>query len=465
MVEVQWVGGMSQAILISDNEVINSLYEVNLRAYVATNVTIKNSLEGAIDLIDHSPNIDAIICFSELGSSTNKKTLEDLKSFLAQKALSIPLIILGNTKISIEKSIVINNKYDIQSMLKAMAKILQITAKDMANKAVPKYFPIPIRLFKEIESAHCDIYFRNQVGDFDYEYFIIIEKQARVEDGLSKYLKEGVEHFYVAAADRLHFINQASKVVVQELSKPDLSMADRLEVTKQGMGIVAEQIFENPQVTSELAEISKACIQSIGQVCNEVPKLKNLLQMLMENKADYVYKHGVLTTYIASEIIKHISWGNDEQRFKVAFALFFHDIYLVPIYQKYPDAKNEEDLLFNDAVSEEDKQTILEHAKHAGELVKTFSRCPMGADMIVTQHHGMTSGQGFAVSFKDDISPLAKIIIIAEDICEEIMIKEADLPKGAKIKVQVENIAERLADKYRTMSYKKIIDAFREVKF
>ena len=57
---------MSQAILISDNEVINNLYEVNLRAYVATNVTIKKSLQEAIDLIKLSPNIDAVICFREL---------------------------------------------------------------------------------------------------------------------------------------------------------------------------------------------------------------------------------------------------------------------------------------------------------------------------------------------------------------------------------------------------------------
>lgn len=456
---------MSQAILISNNEVINSLYEVNLRAYVATNVTIKKSVDSALGLLEQSPNIDAIICFGELADISKKKTLTDLKNFLNEKSLNIPIVILGEPKTAIEKSIVINNKFDIKSMLKAMAKILQLTAVDMASKIVPKYFPIPISLFKEIESAECNIYFRNQLDDFEYEYFVIIEKDTRVEDGLAKYLKDGVEHFYVDSADRLHFINKASVIVLQELNNENLPLADRIEVTKQGMGIVAEQIFENPEVTSEIAEISKACIASMGQVVKEVPKLKNLLSMLMENKGDYVYKHSVLTTYIASEIINHISWGNDEQKYKVAFALFFHDIYLVPIYQKYSGVTSEEDLLFNDEVTDADKQVILEHAKLAGNLVKTFSRCPMGADMIVTQHHGMTSGQGFAVNYKDDISPLAKIIIISEDVCEEIMAKEADLPSGKKLKVNVENIVDRLAEKYRSHSYKKVIDAFRQCKF
>jgi hypothetical protein len=38
-------------ILISDNEVMNSLYEVNLRACVATNVTIKQTLDSATRLL------------------------------------------------------------------------------------------------------------------------------------------------------------------------------------------------------------------------------------------------------------------------------------------------------------------------------------------------------------------------------------------------------------------------------
>jgi DNA-binding NtrC family response regulator len=115
---------MSQAILISDNQVINSLYEVNLRAYVGTNVTIKDSLKSAAKLLEQSPNIDAIICFNELNSKEN--VIDKFHEFLQANNLEIPVIVLGEPGITLANSIIIKNKYDIQSLLKSMAKILEV---------------------------------------------------------------------------------------------------------------------------------------------------------------------------------------------------------------------------------------------------------------------------------------------------------------------------------------------------
>jgi HD-GYP domain-containing protein (c-di-GMP phosphodiesterase class II) len=450
---------MSQAILISDNQVINSLYEVNLRAYVGTNVTIKDSLKSAAKLLEQSPNIDAIICFNELNSKEN--VIDKFHEFLQANNLEIPVIVLGEPGITLANSIIIKNKYDIQSLLKSMAKILEVTAKDMAAKEVPNFFPIPVKLLSELKKSHCDIYFRNTKEEFDFEYFKIIEKESDIAGTLKNYLDEGIEHLFIEAEERLKFINKTSGLIVNELGRSDLSNEEKIEITSQGMGIVAEEIFENPEVSGAVAEISLACIESINQVVKEVPRTKNLLAMLVSNQSSYVYKHGILTTYISSEIIKHVSWGSKEQTEKVAFALFFHDIYLTPVYNKYPDAISEEDLLFRDDVSEEDKQTVLDHAKLAGQLVKTFPRCPLGADMIITQHHGMTSGQGFAVNFKDDISPLSKIIIVAEDIASGML---QDLKDGdKKAALNTESISNRLNERYKNHTYKKIIEAFKEI--
>ena len=450
---------MSQAILISNNQVINSLYEVNLRAYVGTNVTIKDSLNSAAKLLEQSPNIDAIICFNELNLKEN--AIDNFHEFLKENQLQIPVIVLGEPGVTLANTIIIKNKYDIQSLLKSMAKILEVTAKDMSELEVPNFFPIPIKLLSELKQSHCDIYFRNTKEEFDFEYFKIIEKESEVAGTLKKYLDEGIGHLYIESNERLKFINKTSGLIVNELGRNDLTKEEKIEITSQGMGIVAAEIFENPEVSEAVAEISLACIKSINQVVKEVPRIKSLLAMLVSNQSSFIYKHGILTTYISSEIIKNISWGSKEQTEKISFALFFHDIYLVPVYNKYPDAVCEEDLLFRDDVSKEDKEIILDHAKMAGQLVKTFPRCPMGADMIVTQHHGMTSGQGFAVSFKDDVSPLSKIIIIAEDIATGMLQNLKDGDKKAAL--NKEAIIKRLEEKYKNHTYRKIVEAFNDV--
>lgn len=450
---------MSHAILISNNEVTNNLYEVNLRAYVGVSVTIKRNLNGAIALLEQSPKVDAIICFRELNEKGN--AILKLLDFLKERDLEIPVVVLGEPTEKIQNSIVIKNRYDIKGLMQAMAKILEITAKDMAAREVPKFYPIPIKLFNSLDASACDIYYRAKTADFEYEYYKIIEKGAAIGDSLSKYLEQGVEELYIDSSERLKFINKASGVVVKELSKEGLSNAEKVELTSQGMGIVAEEIFETHEVSEEIAQISLACVASMQSVIQDTPKLKGILQMLMENKADYGYKHSVLTTYIASGIIKNISWGSAEQVSKVSFALFFHDIYLVPIFKKYPDCTNEEDLLYRSDVSDQEKEVVLDHARLAGQLIKTFPKCPMGADMIVTQHHGVTSGKGFAVSFKDDISPLSKIMIISEDVASEMLTR---LKNGEKKKLaDKETYLEGLKAKYKNHTYKKIITAFEAI--
>ena len=446
---------MSQAILVSNNQVINSLYEVNLRAYVATNVTIKPTIQSALELLEHSLSVDAFICFKE--TLDEYGSIDDLLNVFSEQGIKTPLIVLGSVESDSKQVIKINNKYNIKLLLQSMAKILEVTAQEMASMRVPKYFPIPIKLFKQMNTSHCRVFMREEKDNFEYDYTQVLEKDIPVRGEFDGYIEDGVEHLYIDADERLRFINRASALIVEELSNDKLSGEEKMEITSQGMEMVAEEIFDNPEMTSEIAAVSKACIESIEGICKEFPKVKSLLKMLMENQSDYCFKHSILATYIAGEIVDNISWGSEEQKSKVAFSLFFHDIFLLPIYKKHPNAISEEDLLFQDEVSEVDKEIILDHAKMAGHLVKEFPRAPLGADMLITQHHGMTSGKGFAVNYKDDISPLAKIMIIAEDIGTTILIQTKE---EGKLNFNKKAVCKQLKEKYRAHTYRKVIEAF-----
>jgi hypothetical protein len=85
----------------------------------------------------------------------------------------------------------------------------------------------------------------------------------------------------------------------------------------------------------------------------------------------------------------------------------------------------------------------------------------MGADLIMLQHHGMSNGIGFANNFKDDISPLAKVILIAEDIANYIYDCSK---KNLSINQEIDQLIETLRAKYRNHTYQKIIDGFSKIK-
>ena len=441
---------MSQVVLISTNEVVNSLYEINLRAYVDAQLVIEKDIEKALA----HEKIDVLLCFQELSSSNN------IYAKIAEKKVSVPVIVLGDSgEERLSGVSVIKNKYDIRSMLRAVAKILNVSAKDMASKEVPKFFPVPLKLLKDMKFTESNIYFRHPDQD---EYFLIIEKNNELGDKLKKYIKEGIKYLYVDSRERLRFVNKASALVVAELERDDLTHADHIQITSQGMELMAEELFQNQEVSEEMAQISRACIESIQQVISEVPKLKGILKLLLEAKTGYVYQHSVLATYIASSMIKHMSWGSQEQQSKVAFALFFHDIYLIPLYEKYPQIMNEEDFLYLPSISEQEKRIVVEHASLASHILKNYSRCPIGADMIISQHHGMINGQGFAVNFKDDISPLSKVIIIAEEVALNIFKRVHEKQKDL---LNYDVLVPMLREKYKNHTYQKIINAFEKVSF
>ena len=73
---------MSQALIISNKNIINDVYKANLKAYVATNVTIKSSSDEAIKLLEQEPDLDLIITFANIGSES---TYDDLIKFFEKR--------------------------------------------------------------------------------------------------------------------------------------------------------------------------------------------------------------------------------------------------------------------------------------------------------------------------------------------------------------------------------------------
>lgn len=444
---------MSHALLVSNNQTLNNLYTVNLNAYVATNVTIKTKYKEAKQLLELNPNFDVVICLD------NKKHRDELSQVLSQineMDKPTPIILVGTKSEVVESNFMaIPNQYAIKEIIRAVAKILQITAKDMAAKEVPKYFPIPVPFILDQAETSSDIYYRIETGPFEYEYFKIIEKGQPIDDSINRLKQEGTDFLYVMSKERLSFINATSAFILGELSSDDTSVEDKVKVLGHGFDLVGEQLFENPQAAEEIQELSTACIKSISSVVNEIPKLSTLLNILLNSKGEYVYIHSILGAFIAGHITDNMDWGSKEQKKKVSFVFFYHDIFLVPIFKKYPHLTREDDLLFSDELDDNEKNVVLEHAQMAGELVRSFKQIPIGADIIITQHHGMTSGKGFAMQFRDNISPLSKVLMISEEVASHLFTL---IQKGQLFKDHKEAIINEIREKFRTHTYQKMIN-------
>ena len=451
---------MKKILVLSDNELLNQLYLINLQIYIGANVELSIDAKNAEDALLNLDLFDLIISVAMMDDyEIGIKCYEQLKKL----NLKIPLIIIGAPSKDLNNVTIIQSSYNLQSLLRSVASELGVTARKMMEADVPKFYPIAMNYLSYIKKAPCMLYLQFKIFNDQNEYVLCLNKEENITSLISKLQREGVLHLYVQSQDRLIVVNKISSVLTQiirdtAIEKPIEAKASAILA---GFNFAASQMIDHEEVVQEIVAVAESCVKAMDAVLNDINGIKELMQLLMSNPQGYIYTHSMLTAYAAKHILKNVSWGAESHIERINFMVFFHDIYLVPLYIKYPEATSEEDLLFGNELSNEEKEVILNHARLAGEQVSKFKKCPSGIDLLIKQHHGMGGGIGFATEFNDNVSPLSKVFIIAEAF-SEICLKHRS--QNEKLKINLGEVLASLYDKYNKHTYKKIIEPLAKIR-
>jgi HD-GYP domain-containing protein (c-di-GMP phosphodiesterase class II) len=444
---------MSKTLIVSDNEILNQLYLINLEVYLATDATLVLSTTKAMELLLKDNKFDLIITMNMINGQDSAAAMYE---FLEDNNIVIPLVIVGSPAKEIPNITVVPSSFNLQNLLRSCAELLKVTAKSMATLEVPEYFGVNTKFLMRLRESPCSIYIQMKKIGEENNFTMIAKKGSSLSEVLKKFSDEGIDTLFVNRLDRLIVINQVSKILCDFIKETEnLGMVEKSTALQAGFDFAASEFCLTPEVAKEIVGIAGACTKVMGEIVNDTPGLKALIGLLNDNKSGYIYTHSILASYIASHIVRKVAWGGEGHIEKINFVLFFHDIMLAPIYLKHPTLKYEEDLLFSDQLSDKEKDIVLNHARLAAEIIITYKRAPMGVDLLIKQHHGMTNGIGFALEFKDDVSPLSKIVLVSEAFVEEYMkAKEAD----AKYQIDLKKILLVLVEKFKKSTYKKIIE-------
>lgn len=446
---------MNRALFLSDNEFLNDLYLVNLSTYLDTDLEIESDPKKIIDRI-LTGNFDLLISLSRIDDQDVGKLM--LEVSLDKK---LPFVIIGEkSEVSNTPEVItVPGNLNIQFFLRSIAKILGVTAKDMASKAVGDYYPMALSVLIGLSNAPCDVFYKiSKPGEVE-EFSKIWSKDQPIDSKFDKFKELKVFSLFIPSNERLNITNLVTKTISQKVKDKDLSREDRLEAVESGFELMAQSLFSTDEITEEVLEVSTSCVEAINEVMEACPSLGDLLKSMLSNKSRFIYMHSVLTTYVCHYLLKKIPWGSKEHIEKVSYVLFFHDMFLVPVYNDHVDIKYEEDLIFSPDLNDAEKDIIINHAKEAGNALKTLPKCPIGADTITTQHHGATNGIGFAMDPGDDVSPLAKVILIGEAFVDEFL-KNKDEGQEPDCK----KIVNVLLERYTNKSYQKMAKYLETIK-
>lgn len=439
---------MGQILVISDNEVLNQLYVTNLEVYLGAKVKVVNSTAKAFEVLQKNA-VDLLITINMINGQDSAEVVFE---YLITHNLKTKLIVIGNPGKELADVIVVPNSYNLQILIRSCAQILGVTAKSMVEKEVPLYYPIENQFLEKIREVPCNLYMHMKDGG----YTLIAKKGDLMGATLKQFSNKDVTKFFINSLDRLLIINVISTSIIDILEHTEgLETSVKSEAVKAGFLFAASNFSDSPAVTLEIMNLANACTKVMEEIVTEAPSLKKLLAILNSQRDGFLYTHSILAAFVSNHIIRRVSWGGDSHIEKINFVLFFHDIMLAPIYLKHPTLKYEEDLLFSDELTDKEKETVLNHARLAAEVIVTYKRAPIGADLLIKQHHGITNGIGFAVDFKDDVSPLSKIVLISEAVVEEFM-KQRDIDPDYVL--DMKRVLEILNEKFKKATYRKIIE-------
>lgn len=442
---------MGKGLIISSHPLLSDIYSLNLKFYTDSRVIIRKSVdEGLKHLKEPGVKLDFIVLVQ---TEEDKKSLNDFHSFLKTNKINSSLIVSGPADPIPGNIVFIPSAFDIKTMVRTVARLMNITAKKMLDVVVPDYVSFSAKHLEKLTKTPVSIFLKNGESEAYTEKWKAEDLLDQVE--VAKTISQGHEDIYVLAKHRLRFLNSLSSALLVQVSREKLSPSESLGITERGMEIVASQIL-NQNSVGEVKELAEVCVGLMEKTLKEIPNIENLLKMLISSNSGYAFTHSILTAYISKKVIESISWGSKEQAEKVSFVLFYHDIYLVPFYNEHPECVGEKDLIMSSSLNDAEKEIVLKHAVMAGDLLRQMKQIPLGSDAIIAQHHGTTNGIGFPVECKDDISPLAKVILIAEDYVNYFLkhMNSLDGDRNASPQAFFAEIHQR----YPKNTYKKIIN-------
>lgn len=443
---------MSQTLVIHNDKALIELLNLNLPIYVGTDVIFKHSFKESRVLIEHHPGIHLIICAAAIGT---ERTAEEILKYNQSQNKNTPMIVLGDkTKVVESPQLAIIHEISLKPMLQAAAKFLKVTPKKMIEQVVPDFIPIAMTYCLNMTKSPCDLFI---LKDDQYQKIHSINDSVDAEE-IQKLIKNKTDTVYVEAANRLKFVNHVTTSLVSRLNDPNMSQEEKLTATDEAMQMVQQSSQHDGPPSPSTVELTTAAINTCLEIAKNNPTVAGLIKKLMANKASYMYKHTQLITHISQHILSNIEWGSNEQKSKLAFVAFFHDICLTS--DKL--AKIHSDIAVGTSnLSMLDKDLVFKHAKVSAEIVQKFPVAPIGTDIIIMQHHGAVNGLGFAKTFTNSISPLAIVFIVAEEFTNMIL----QFPEDEKISSHKDDIIDKLNQKFNRSKYQKIIETLETINF
>ena len=439
---------MSQTILIENNEDLKKIYSINLNTFVGTDVIHRKSADDAIELLRILPQVGLVITQAKL---EGVECALKIHQFIKQEGLGTAMIVLGECRPLMNEALCLKEPVSWEMLIKQAALLLGVSLQESASKVKPDFIPVGINYFYDIQRTPCDVYIRIKKGPNEFQYVKRIHsKDVFEKSDIQKYEDQGLKEFYISKDYVQYFTTFVTNNIVQKLEREDLTLEDRILTTANAHDIVRDSLqtvgFDEASI-----ELSHASINSMVKSVKNSPQIAQLLKFLFSNKVSYAYQHCHMLALMCHYVLSKQSWYRPEHLETLSFVSFFSDVTLKSHNQMQIMSMRD---LAESPLTDDEKRQVMNHAKDAVELLAGHPDANDYIKTVLMQSHGKIDGVGIEDNPSEDLHPLSKVFIVADNFVK-ILLNPA-MPSSKK------DILQLLSARFINPSYQKIIKALEQ---
>ncbi len=400
-------------LLIESDPNLRKLLVQNLEVYTGSKVIIKRNADELIDFLKRDDFVPDLIISENMADG--EYTILKVYYYVNSQKIDVPVILLGENP-KLKGKVEEIPRIEWQQVVKKAASLMTVTAEQMVEMKLPEFYPFPIGMLHGTSELGVSIYLKK---DDQFELWRGINSKYKEEE-INELLLAANDLLYVENTDRLELAKNVS-AHLQGLISNEKDTNNLITLAGESFKSVAT-LLGDMGMTEATIKASKVTIEAIEKIANSSPKLEDLLSLLVKNQSSIAWKHSLMTAVVTQAMIDHVDCGNQEQKSKLAFAAFFHDI-CIP--QDHLATIHSGGDLFEAQLKDDEKAKVEKHAFSACELLQKHPDVPFGAESIILQHHGVPNGIGFPENHLDNrITPLAIIFRVAEDYVHQLIDKD-----------------------------------------
>jgi len=406
---------MSQTILIEPNQDLNKIYSLNLNTFVGTDVIQRTNAEDAISLLKILPQISLIITAVKIG---DEDTAVKISEYIRSEKLETALIVLGDCP-ALEKNFVcLNPPISWETLIQMAAKHLGITLNEVPKEPKPDFIPVGLYYFYDIHQTPCDVYIKIKKSPSESQFVKRIHQKDTFDQMIiNKYEQQGLKEFYIPKDYIQYFTTFVTNNLVKKLERDDLSIEERILTTSNGHDMVRDRI-ESMGLDDAIVDLADASINSMIKSVKDSPEVTGLLKFLFSSKVSYAYQHCHLLTLMCHYIFSKQSWYKPEHLKILSFVSFFSDLTL-KTPQQIQIGSNQELAISN--LTDEERNQVINHASDAAKILSGHPEFNDYVKTVLLQSHGKFNGIGFEDNPSEELHPLSKVFIVADNFVKILL--------------------------------------------